>query len=341
MDLRRDLRSRQLRNARPASQLHGIHSVDHQHGDRQRAYAARNGRDRAGNFDDLGVHVTDQRRTILREGGLAFFVALEKPFEFGTVGDLVHADVDDGGSGPDIVARDHAGAADGGDQDVSSAADTREIAGLRVANRNRRVAVDQEHGGWFADNVAAPHHDSFLSRDWDIAAFQNFDDAGRSTGNKTGPLRREETNVNGVKAVHVFRGVDSHQHFLGIDLRGKRKLYQDAVNLVTGIQVMHQVEKFFGAGCRRGRVFLAVDADFLAAFDLTANIDLRRGIVAHEDHGEAGTDAGSGQVLDFCGDFCADVGSDFGAVQDGGRHEFLYCGICRDGNTIVNELMPL
>jgi len=65
---------------------------------------------------------------------------------------------------------------------------------------------------------------------------------------------------------------------------------------------------------------LAVEADFMAGFDLASDVYLRRGVVANEDDGKARTDAGCGHDFDFRGEFAADVVGDFYTVEDCGGH---------------------
>ena len=49
-----------------------------------------------------------------------------------------------------------------------------------------------------------------------------------------------------MKSVHVFCRIDSKQNLLGIDLRRQRKLNQNAVNLITAIQVGDQRQQLVG-----------------------------------------------------------------------------------------------
>ena len=110
-------------------------------------------------------------------------------------------------------------------------------------------------------------------------------------GTKTRSLRGQVADVHGVEAVHVFRGIDRQQNLLGVDVRGQGQLHQDAVDFVAAVQFGDQGEQVFGGRAFRGSVLLAVEADFLGALDLAANVDLGCGIVPNQHHGEPGTHA--------------------------------------------------
>ena len=71
----------------------------------------------------------------------------------------VDADVDDGRARLDPVALDHPVAADGGDEDVGAPADLGQVAGARVADRDRRVGAEQQLGHRLAEEVRAPDDD--------------------------------------------------------------------------------------------------------------------------------------------------------------------------------------
>src|SRR2546425_13334391 len=87
------------------------------------------------------------------------------------------------------VASDHSGAADGCNQNVGAAAHTRKIASFRVANSDRGVAVDQQHGNRLADDIAASHHHGFLASDRNATPFENLDDSGGGARHQARPLR--------------------------------------------------------------------------------------------------------------------------------------------------------
>src|SRR4029077_2861997 len=76
-----------------------------------------------------------------------------------------------------------------------------------------------------------------------------------------------------------------------------------------------------GGGFRRD-VLHAVEADFLGTLHFAANVDLRGGIVGHPDDRQSGTHAGLAERSCFTGNLRADLACDFGAVENGSRHQF-------------------
>ena len=79
----------------------------------------------------------------------------------------VHADVDHRGARLDPVGADQPRHADGGDQHVGARADRRQVARARVADRDRRVALQQQVRDRLADEVRAADDDRLgaLERD--------------------------------------------------------------------------------------------------------------------------------------------------------------------------------
>ena len=60
-----------------------------------------------------------------------------------------------------------------------------------------------------------------------------------------------------METVHVFGGIDGFQDTLGIYLRGKRKLNENAIHIVVAIQVLDdgkQVESGYRGRWREERV---------------------------------------------------------------------------------------
>jgi len=106
-----------------------------------------------------------------------------------------------------------------------------------MADRDGGVGVHEEKGHGFADDVAAAEDDGVGAFDLDIVAAQNFHAAGGSAGDQAGTSADEAAEVDGMETVHVFGGIDGFQNALGIDLRRKRKLDENAVHVVVAIQV--------------------------------------------------------------------------------------------------------
>ena len=140
------------------------------------------------------------------------------------------------GAGLDHIGRDEAGAADGGDEDVGLAGDGAEVARLGVADCDGRVLVQQEHGGGLAHNVTAADDDGVLAGDGNLAALEDFNHAGGRAGRERGTAGLETAGVDGMKAVDILGRRDRVEEGLGVNLFGKRKLDQDAVDVVAGVE---------------------------------------------------------------------------------------------------------
>ncbi len=99
-------------------------------------------------------------------------------------------------------------------------------------------------------------------------------------------------------------------------MRGKRKLDEDAVDVVAAIEIFDDGEKFAGAdGGGRGEVE-AGEAEFFAGCDFAGDVDFGGGIFTDEDGGEAGADSGVAEGGDFAGELRVDLIADGVAVED-------------------------
>ena len=150
-------------------------------------------------------------------------VALEEAVELLARGDAIDADVDERRAGLDHLRSDEAGAADGGDQNVGLAGDRRQVARFGVANRHRRVLVQQQHGRGLAHDVAAAHDHRMLAGDGNVAALENLNDARRGAGRQRRPAGLQAARVDGMKAVDIFLRSDGVEQGFGVDLRRQRQ----------------------------------------------------------------------------------------------------------------------
>src|SRR5260370_1354390 len=221
---------------RGAAEAGGFHGVAHEHGDGHGADAAGHRRERSGNVDGTGMDVADESASF----GAEFFEAVRKvvkePLGFCEVRNAVGANIDDRRAGLDPVRFHVAGFAHGGHDDIGAAEDIRQVARFGMADGDGGVGVHEEKGHGFADDVAAAKDHGVGAFDFDVVAAQNFHAACGSAGDQAGAPADEAAEVDGMKTVHVLGGIDGFQNALGIDLRGKRKLDEDAVYVVVAIQ---------------------------------------------------------------------------------------------------------
>src|SRR5579883_1009006 len=166
----------------------------------------------------------------------------KKFVELGAVGDLIDAYINHGCARLDEVACDHPSAADGGDQNIGAAADGGQVFRFGMANSDRGVGVEEQHGYGLADDVAATDDDGFLSGDGNVAALQNFHASGGRARHETRALRGKIADVHGMKSVHIFRGIDGEENFFGIHVCRQRQLHQNAVDVVANVESVNEFE---------------------------------------------------------------------------------------------------
>ena len=262
------------------------------------------------------MHVTYDGGAFRAKRGDALREIREYAFGLGCVGDAIDADVDYGGAGRDVIGSDHGGASHGGDDDIGAADSFGEVARFRMADGDGGVGVHEEKRHGLADDVAAAEDGCVFAFDWNFAAAQNFHHAERGAGDEIGASGDEAADVEGMEAVDIFGGIDGFEDFLGVNLCGKRKLDEDAVDVVAAIEIFDDGEQFAGADCSgRGEVE-AGEAEFFAGCDFAGDVDFGGGIFTDENGGEAGADSGVAEGGDFAGELRVDLIADGVAVED-------------------------
>src|SRR5882762_7490566 len=116
------------------AELGGFYGVTHEHGNGHGADAAGYGSDRAGCVNCVGVHVTNERGTLLAKSLKTCREIPQQGFGFFRVGDLIGADIDDSGAGANPVGLHVACFAHSRDDDIRTADDAGEVTSLGVAD---------------------------------------------------------------------------------------------------------------------------------------------------------------------------------------------------------------
>jgi len=210
--------------------------------------------------------------------------------------DAVDPHVDDGRTRLDHVGRHEARLADGGDDDVGGADDRGEILRPAVADGDSGVAshpfLDQERRHRLADNFAAADDDGMGAGRRDTGIDQELLAAEGRTGHESGTSLREEPDVDGLKSVYVLERIDRIEDHGLVDLFGQRQLHEDAVHGRIGVQARDEFEELGLGGAGGEGVERTEHSGLFAAFAFAADVDGAGGIVADEDDGEVGGDAG-------------------------------------------------
>jgi hypothetical protein len=290
--------------------------VGHEHGDGEWANPTGNGRVGASALERLGMDVSDDGGSALEEGCFTLGIAGEEAIEIFTRGDAIDTNIDKCGATLDHFRSDEAGTANGGYEDIGLARDFFEVASLGVTYGDGGVVVEKEHGSGFADNVTAADDDGMLTSDGNMAALEDLNDTGRRAGRESGAACLEAPGVHGVKSVNILCWVNRVEQGFGVNLGGQRKLDEDTVNVVTGVESGDEVEHFSGGYGGGWRDEVAVDAKFGTGLHLAADVNLRGGDIAYEDRRETGTDALPGENADFFSNFLLDCGGNRNAVEN-------------------------
>ena len=171
------------------------------------------------------------------------------------------------------------------------AADVREVLRAAVADGDRAVAVQQQHGHRLADDVRTADHHALLALGVDAVFVDQLHHARGRAGDEVKVAHHDFADIDRMERVHVLFGVDRVDDRLLGDVVRHRQLAQDARDLRAPVQLVDQAEQLVLRGLGRQGVFLAVKSALGARFLLVAHIDLAGGVVAHDDDREPGRDA--------------------------------------------------
>ena len=112
--------------------------------------------------------------------------------------------------------------------------------------------------------------------------------AERRARNQRRQAGGEAADIHRMKSVNVFRRIDGVEHSRGIDLLGQRKLHENPVHALIGVELCHKAHELVLRDVRRQLVIERSHAPIDNGFRLRADIDFARRIVAGEHDSKAG-----------------------------------------------------
>ena len=117
-----------------------------------------------------------------------------------------------------------------------------EVGGARVADRDGRVRLQEQHRGGPAHDLAAADDDRLLARRVDAVRGEELHAAGRRRGDVERRAEVEVAGVDGMEAVDVLVRRDGVRHLRLVDVLRERKLDEDPVDLVVRVQLVDERE---------------------------------------------------------------------------------------------------
>ena len=186
------------------------------------------------------------------------------------------------------------------------------------------MAVQQQERHRLADDVAPADHDGASARNRNLRSVEKLNHAGRRARHERGAVLHQASDVDRVKPVHVFGGIQRVEDaLLGVRAHGRRQrtLNENPVVHVAPVETLDECQQRFDA--RRGRQTLDVGAQSGLArrLQLAADVEMGRRVIADQHQGKAGRPP---RVRRERGDasrqLLADCLCDGGAVQQPRRH---------------------
>src|SRR3546814_6348010 len=114
---------------------------------------------------------------------------------------------------------------------------------MRISDWSSDVC-SSDLGNRLAHDIGLADHDGPLAPEVGHHALKKDHAAHRRAGHEASRTRREPTDIDGMKAIHVLRWVYGVEHFRAVDLLGKRQLNQNAMYGRVGVELCYQREEF-------------------------------------------------------------------------------------------------
>ena len=119
-----------------------------------------------------------------------------------------------------------------------------------------------------------------------------------------------------MEPVDILDGRDAAEHQRRVELLGQRKLDEDAVDRVVGIELGEQLLEMARIDVGREAVVEAGDAHLLGGFVLARNVDVRSGILADEHRGQSDVP----ELLHVMRNLAPDAGRERASLHQCRRH---------------------
>src|SRR5688500_1775846 len=104
----------------------------------------------------------------------------------------------------------------------------------------------------------------------------------------------QPADVGGMKTVDIFHRVDCIDHFPGVDLLRKRKLYEDPIDFRIAFQAADFREQIGFGGRLRKNLLRAAESELLGFLRFAADVDFGGGIISDAHCDETGSKTESG-----------------------------------------------
>ena len=231
--------------------------------------------------------------------------------------DDVDADVDDDRARLEHLARDEPRAPDGDDDHVGGAGDRREVARVRVADRDRRVLAQEEQRGGLADDVGPADDDRVPALELDAALREDLDRGVGGRRQEAVVAERQEAGVDRVDAVDVAQRVEVVDDRPERDPGREGHLGDDPGHARVRGELADRRAELRRAAFGRQLDQAVLDAHEPAAVEDLVEVDGGRRVPADDDDRQRGREPALGlERGDVLGDLLPDRRGDRAAAQE-------------------------
>src|SRR5207302_1319003 len=185
---------------------------------------------------------------------------------------------------------------DGGNEHVGFPGELLQLHGLRMADGDGRVLLQQERRERLADDIGASDHHRASAGERHAGVLDEPHHAGGRARRELRLPGEQSAEVLEAETVDVFCRRDRLEHAPRIDPARQRQLHEDAVHGRVAVQCCDAIEQRAFADLAAVALHLGAHPGLFARTHLVAHIDRGGRVLACQDHREPGAHAARPQV---------------------------------------------
>ncbi len=164
----------------------------------------------------------------------------------------------------------------------------REITSATMTHSNRAVESLSRHkvGGWSTHNIAATYYNTVFAFSLDIIALEECADTLRCSRNERFLTKHHTSDVYRSESVNIFVRRDGVDDLLLIDMLWKRKLDNEAIDLVVVVEEIYNLKKLCLIDILSKTVNRREKTNLSAGFFFVCNVSLACAVITNEDGGQ-------------------------------------------------------
>jgi len=169
-------------------------------------------------------------------------------------------------------------------QYVCTAANLFKIFCAAVTDCNSAVFVEKKHRLRFTHDVTASHNNALLTAYFNTCQADKLHYTCGCAGEKVKISYHDFTHVYRVECIDILFRKNTQKHLFTVNALGKRKLYENTVNIGSAVQLINKLEQFLLGSLCGECIFLGIDSALCTRLFLIVYIYAACAIIAYDDY---------------------------------------------------------